>query len=225
MITLEAKKREVFGKKLKSSREEGNMPVVVYGSKEEAASFFVNAKAFKKVLKEAGESTVVSLKTGTTSKDVLIHDVAYHPVSDEPLHADLFIIDKDKKLTVSIPLIFEGVAPAIKELGGLLVKVLHELEVEALPKDLPHDIKVDITSLKDLESQITIADLKIPAGVEATAGLESVVAAISVAEEEEEEVKPEAPDLESIEVEKKGKEEVAEASKDGADGKSDKKEG
>ena len=201
------------------------MPVIVYGSKEESKPFFVNAKAFKKVLKEAGESTVVTLKTGTTSKDVLIHDVAYHPVSDEPLHADLFIIDKDKKLTVSIPLIFEGVAPAIKELGGLLVKVLHELEVEALPKDLPHDIKVDITSLKDLESQITIADLKIPAGVEATAGLESVVAAISVSEEEEEGVKPEATDLESIEVEKKGKEEVAEASKDGAEGKSDKKEG
>ena len=160
------------------------------------------------MLAAAGESTVVTVKTEGGDKDTLIHAIEYHPVSGEPLHADFYIIEKNKPVQVHVPLEFEGEAPAVKQLGGNLVKVLHEIEIEALPKDLPQEIKVDISSLATLDSQLTVADIKLPAGVTAITDLLEVVASISTAGEE---VVEEAPvDLSSIEVEKKGKQEEGE---------------
>lgn len=204
MFTLTATKRETFGKDLAGARKDGQMPVVVYGAGKEAETFFVITKEFKKVLSGAGESTLVSLTGDAGGKDVLIHDVAYGPVSGEPVHADFLAVDKSKKIKVDVPLVFEGVSAAVKDLGGVLVKVLHEVEVEALPANLPHDIKVDISSLTTLDSQILVSDLKLPTGVSMETDGEEVVAAISVAGEEVKE--EEAPvDLSAIEVEKKGK--------------------
>ena len=206
MFTLTATKRDVFGKALASAREEGRMPVVVYSAGKESESFFVITKEFKKVLSGAGESTMVSLDGDAKGKDILIHDVSYDPVSGEPIHADLLVIDKSKKIKVDVPLVFEGVAPAVKELSGVLVRVLHEVEVEALPANLPHDIKVDISSLVSLDSQILVSDLKLPAGVTMETDGEEVVAAISEAGEEVKEGDA-AADLSAIEVKEKGKKE------------------
>ncbi len=167
MVTLKASPRKIFGKQLKTSRDEGLLPVVVYGRKEKSQAFFVNTKEFKKVLALAGESTVVSFESPTGNLDVLIYGVDYHPVKNEPIHADLYAVEKGKKVEVNVPLSFVGEAPAIKELGGTLVKVLHEIKIEALPKDLPHEIEVDISGLATFEDHITISDLKLPAGVEA----------------------------------------------------------
>lgn len=208
MVKLKAESRDVFGKKLKTERTAGRLPVSVYGAKEEAKSYFVNAKDFAKLFKEAGESTVISLESPDGDKDILIKEVATHPTGGEIVHADLYVIEKGKKLQVAVPLEFDGIAPAVKELSGILVKVLHEVEVEAMPKDLPHDIIVDVSKLDTLESQILVKDLKVPAGVEILTGPEEVVAAISVAKDEpEEEV---LVDLDAIEVEKKGKKEEEE---------------
>lgn len=210
-IKLNAKNREVFAKKLKGVREDGWLPVVVYGAKTENNSFIVDVVEFGRVFKEAGESSMVSLVTEDGEKDILIHDVQFHPTSGKPIHADLLVIDRNKKVEVPVPLVFEGVAPAIKELGGNLVKVLHEIQVEALPKDLPHDIMVDISSLVDLDSQILAKDLKLPNGVSLMIDPDDVVASISQAGEEVvEETEP--TDLSAIEVEKKGKEETEEES-------------
>lgn len=206
MITLMAQTRETFGKKLADARVAGRLPVVIYGSKESTQPLFVDLKEFKKVLSIAGESTLVTLEIGGQKKDVLIHEVAHHPVSGEPIHADLLAVDTNKPITVHVPLVFDGVAPAIKELGGALVKVLHELEIEALPKDLPHDIKVDISVLVALDSQIHVKDLVLPKGVTTEVDGEEVVASITEAGEEV--VEEEGPvDLSAIEVETKGKKE------------------
>lgn len=208
MLKLIAQKREIFGKAVKAAREEGKMPIVVYGGKEEPSSFFVETKEFKKILREAGESGVVVLETKIGNKNTLIHDVGYDPISSEPVHADFLAVDINKTVQVSVPLEFVGESPAIK-LGGILVKVMHEIEVEALPNDLPHQIEVDISSLIDNDSQISVADLKTAKGVTIITLAEEVVAAVTEANEEvPEEV---APDLANIEVEKKGKKEETEA--------------
>jgi len=208
MLKLKADRREVFGKTLQSERRAGRLPVVVYGRQTESQALFVDQKNFAKVLQTAGESTIVSLALPAGEQDVLIKDVVFHPLSGEPIHADFYVVEKGKKLSVSVPLVFDGVAPAVKELGGILIKVLHEVEVEALPKDLPHDLPVDLNLLTDLDSQVLIKDLKLPAGVEVKANPEEVVASITVAKEEPELSEP--IDLESIEVEKKGKKEESE---------------
>lgn len=203
---LTANVRETFGKDLQTARTAGKLPISVYGAKEESGSYFVEIKDFKKVLKEAGESTIVSLATPNGDKDTLIHDISFHPLSGEPIHADFLVVEKNKPIQVHVPLEFIGESPAVKTLSAAIVKVMHELEIEALPKDLPHQLEVDLSSLIDLESRITVADIKLPNGVTTEVNPEEVV--VSVTEAGEEVVEEETPvDLSSIEVEKKGKEE------------------
>lgn len=205
MLSLTAEKRAIFGKKVAEARKAGKLPVVVYGAKQKPESYFVQTKDFKKTLAEAGESTLVAIKAEAGNHEVLIHDVAYHPVSGEPVHADFYVVDQTKTIQVPVHLEFTGEAPAEK-VGGILLKVLHELEVEALPKNLPHEIIVDVSTLVDIDSQILVKDLPLPNGVTAVNEPEAVVAAISVVQEEAEEPAV-ATDLSAIEVEKKGKKE------------------
>jgi len=219
MFKLIARKRDVWGKKVASLRARGELPAVVYGSQKESLAIILNQAEFQKVLTQAGESSIVSLTIDGQGQDVLIHEVQTNPLSGLPIHADFYIVSQDKELEVAVPLVFEGVAPAVKDLGGSLVKVLHELEIRALPKNLPHDIVVDISSLIALDSQILIKDLKLPLGVTSVLEVEEVVAAITEAGEEV--VEETAPvDLSAIEVEKKGKqEEVTEENETATDGK------
>lgn len=204
MLKLTAQEREVKTS-AGSFRKKGLLPAVLYGPKEKPLSVVLNKIDFVKTLREAGESTVIGLQTPKGEIEVLIREVSYEPVRGEPIHVDFYVPEKGKTVAVHIPLVFVGTSLAIKDLGGTLVKVLHEIEVEALPKDLPHDIKIDIAALKGLDSQILAQDIPLPAGVILVAEPEEVVAAISVAEEEKEEIAP--ADLSSIEVEKKGKKE------------------
>ena len=204
MIELKAKKRDIFGKKLYKSRLAGEMPIVVYGAGEKSSHFFVNSKEFAKVWKQAGESSIVSLNADGAKKDALIQEVTFHSVSDEPLHADFYLVKADQVIRVSIPIKFQGVAPAAKTFGGVLVKVMHEIEVEALPANLPHEYIVDVSKIEKLEDQITIGDLKVASGVKIIAAIDDIIALVSVGKEEVEEV-AEPVDLSKIEVEKKGK--------------------
>ncbi len=187
-------------------RKAGKIPAVFYGKKQPATSISISQKDFLKVWKEAGESTVVTLKDKTASVDTLIHDVDIDPVTDIPRHADFYVFEKGKKIEVSVPLEFIGVSPAVKDLGGSFVKSLHELKISADPMHIPHQIEVDISSLVDFSSQILAGDLKLPTGVELKEMPTQVVAAALAPREEK--IEEEAPvDLSTIEVEKKGKKE------------------
>lgn len=180
------------------------MPAVYYGRKRKSMSIALSQNDFKKVLKVAGESTVVTLHTEDGDLDSLIYAVDRDPVTDLPRHADFYVFEKGQKIKVKIPLEFEGVAPAVKDLGGVLVKVLREVEVEAAPKDLPHILRVDIGKLATFENQILAKDIVLPEGITLVAKPDEVVASVY---EPKEEVIEEAPvDLSAIEVEKKGKE-------------------
>lgn len=203
-LTLQAEKRDILGKKLAHKRSEGKLPVVIYGRKEKPASFFVDTKEFKKIFHEAGESTIVTLKTVDGDKSTLIHDIQFNVLTAEPIHVDFYVVEKDKKVEVNVPIVFIGESPAVKELSAVLLKVMHEVEIEALPTDLPHEISVDISVLKAIGDQIHVRDIKMPTGVASLSDLDEVVALVEEAREEEVE-ETVTPDLDSIEVEKKGK--------------------
>ncbi|MCX6819736.1 MAG: 50S ribosomal protein L25 [Candidatus Adlerbacteria bacterium] len=195
-MQLTIEKRDI-GKKAKALREAGVLPAVVYGRSEESTPISINRKDFEKLFKTAGSSTVITLTGVGEDKDALIHDVSFHAVSGAPLHADFYAIEKGQTVTVSVPFEFDGVSPAVKELGGILVKVMHELEMEVLPKDLPSSIRVDISKLTSLDSQIQIKDLDIPKSAIISVDLEEVVAMVDTAKEEVEESAP--MDLSAIE--------------------------
>jgi len=182
---------------------EGNMPAVVYGPKQDAVAISVVLRDFEKVLKNAGESTVIELSGLDDTLQVLIHEVDRDPVTNVPRHADFYAIEKGAKVEVAIPLTYIGESPAVKT-GANLVKVMHELEIEAAPADLPHDIQVDISKLVQVGDQIRVEDLVIPAGVTVMVELDEVVALIQEVEIEEE-TPAAALDMSAIEVEKKGK--------------------
>ncbi|MEI8249292.1 MAG: 50S ribosomal protein L25 [Candidatus Taylorbacteria bacterium] len=219
-FNLSAEKRDVKVS-LDKIRAEGKMPAVFYGPKESSTSVSVSLVDFKKVWKKAGESAVVILNDGKENHETLIHEVDIHPLSGEPRHADFYVLEKGKKVEVAVPLVFVGVSSAVKDKAGILVKVLREIEIEALPKDLPQSIEVDISKLVELTDTIHAKDLTIPAGVEIKVGADDIIASISVAKEEVE--APTTIDMSAIEVsDAKGKE-VKEGEEAAAPAKEEKK--
>ena len=201
--SLAVETRTIHGKKLTALRDAGKLPVVLYGPKEASQSLSVDKRAFEKVLHEAGESSIVTLTGLGTTKDVLIHDVAFDPRKGGVVHADFYAVEAGKEITVGVPLEFVGEAPAVK-LGGTLTKVLHEIEVTCLPKDLPQHIEVDVSLLDTFEKQIHVSDLKIPKNVTVENDGEDVVVLVQAVEEEAE-VPVATIDMSAIAVEKKGK--------------------
>lgn len=202
VLSLKAEKRTRTGK-LGNLRKEGLFPAVFYGKKEESTPIQVKRADFLKVYKNAGESTVVTIDLGAKKVDALINDVAIDPVSGQPVHADFYVFEKGQKVEIDVPLEFIGVSIAVKELGGILVKSLHEIKIEAEPTNLPQHIEVDIESLKQFGDCVTAGQLKLPSGVTLVENPEEIVA--SVAEAKEEVVEETPVDLNAIEVEKKGK--------------------
>ena len=208
MLTLKAELRDKTTK-IDQLRKAGRVPAVFYGRKEASTPISITKVDFLKIWKEAGESSVVTLDTPEGTKESLIQDVDIDPVSGYPRHADFYVFEKGHKVEVKLPLEFTGIAPAVKDLGGILVKVLHDLKIEAMPKDLPHNIIVDVSLLAQFNDHILAKDIQMPPGVTLKENLEEVVALVSAPREEKEEEA--APiDLSQIEVEKKGKEEPAE---------------
>ncbi len=206
-FSLNVETRTERGKGLERMRTEGKLPAIMYGPKEETTSLTLDRIAFEKLFKQAGESSVIVLQGLATPKDVIVHDVAFDARRGGIIHVDFYAVEAGKEITVHIPLVFEGEAPATKQ-GGTLTKVLHELEITCTPANLPKDIVVDVTGLDDFEKQILIKDLAIPANVTLEHDLDEVVALVQAVAEE---VEPETPiDINDIEVEKKGKTEETE---------------
>lgn len=190
--------------KVEGLRKAGFLPAVYYGHKKESTPIQIKKTDFLKAWKNAGESSVVKLVTPEGDMEVLINDVDVDPVTGEPRHADFYVFEKGHKVEVEIPLEFVGISPAVKDLGGVLMKILHEIKVEAEPSNLPQQIEVDISSITELEGQILAKDVKLPKSVELVENPEEVVATVATPQEEKEEEA--APvDLSQIEVEKKGK--------------------
>lgn len=204
MVTLNYIERKNVGNS-ENLRKEGIIPAVFYGKKQASQPIAVQRSEFIKVWKAVGESGVVSLVGPHGTVDALIHEVDADPVTEIPRHADFYVFEKGKKIEVNIPLAFAGVSPAVKDLGGNLVKVMHEITIEASPENLPHEIEVDISALTTFDSVILAKDITLPKGVSLATEEDEVVASVSAPRGDEPEEPAVAPDLSAIEVVKKGK--------------------
>lgn len=184
MANLNAEIRENLGKKAADIRSEGFIPAELYGKGTENIHLVVGSKDFKKTLAEAGESTVVSLSVSGEVHPVLIHDYQKNHLTGEFLSVDFHKVNMSEKITTDVPLVFAGEAPAVKGLGGILVRSMDEVEVEAFPADLPHEITVDISSLDELGKSLYIKDIQVTGKFEITVDPETVVATVAAPEEE-----------------------------------------
>jgi large subunit ribosomal protein L25 len=205
-ITLPVTLRD-GSKKVYSLRANGGVPAVVYGPKQEPLSISIEAKSFDKVLKEAGESTFVELTGLEEPIEVLIKDVKFNSVKHQILHVDFYAVERGKEMTASVALEFIGEAPVEKSGAGSITKVLYEIEVTCMPRNLPSHIDVDISVLASVEDKIHVGDLKVPKGVTFEVEAEDTVAVVSAArtQAESEEEKASEIDMDAIEVEQKGK--------------------
>jgi len=187
-MELTVQKRDMLGRGVKALRGQGLIPAELYGRGLENLHLSVPKKEFKKVFKAAGENTIVNVLLDGKNMPALIQEVTYNFLTDDIESVDLYQVRMDEKLKVGVPLEFVGVAPAVKEKNGLLVKSLQEMEVEALPADLPHDLKVDLSKLVDIGQSIYVKDLAVPANVRFLVSPDTVVATVTAKLTEEEEL-------------------------------------
>ncbi|MCP6719410.1 MAG: 50S ribosomal protein L25 [Patescibacteria group bacterium] len=215
MFSITAKKRN--DEKPKDLRGKNLIPAILYGPKIKNLNIKVDLKEFEKVYKETGLTSLISLKIeGEGDKfSVLIHDVQLDPLMGNPIHIDFYQPSLKEEIETTIPIVLEGEAAAVKNLGGTLVKGISEIEVKALPQDLPKEIKLNIESLKSFEDKLLIEDLQLPKGVKAQRPAEEILASVLPPEKVEEELeKPIEEKVEEVEkVEVKKEEEVEEEKK------------
>lgn len=191
----------------KGEERVGMLKAVYYGAKEKAQSIFVDSIEFGKLYREAGQSSVITLEGEGKKFQVMVKDVSYEPIKYIPNHIDFYVVEKGVKIDAYIPLEFIGVSEAVKTFGGQLVKVIHELHVEAEAVNLPPVLEVDLSALENLDSVIEAKDIKLPKGVELyKTEADEIVASISKAEEEDLSA-PVSGDISNIELAEKGKKE------------------
>lgn len=183
---IKAEIRTILGRKIKKVRKTGILPSTIYGKGIESISIQFELKELEKILKESGESSLVEIVVGDKNIPVLFRNPQYHPVSDDLIHIDCYKVNLKEKITTMIALEFVGESLSVKN-GNLLVTVTDEVEVEALPTDLPEHIEVDLSILEDLESIITVADLNVDKSkIEMLTHEEQVVIKTEEPKEEEE---------------------------------------
>ena len=199
-IELQAEKRESVGTALNSLRKKGFLPSVVYGRNFEAAPIQTKYTDFEKAFKKAGESTLINLKIGDREEPTVIKDIQKDPVTDKIIHADFYKVNLKEKIKAKIQLVLAGESEAVKA-GGILVKTVNELEVEALPQDLPHEFQIDISRLQNIGDHILVKDIFVSENVKMEADPEDVVVLIQAPREEAVEEAP--PSVEEVEVIKK----------------------
>jgi len=157
---LVAEKRTIKGRKVKKLRAAGQVPATLYGKGMESVSLQINSRELEKVFEETGESSLVDLLIEKETTPILLRNPQYGIVNDELMHIDCYKVDLTKKIVASVPIELIGESQSVRG-GNILMEVTDEIEVEALPTDLPEKIEVDLTALATVEDVITVADLKI----------------------------------------------------------------
>ncbi len=214
--------RNVFGKNAsRRIRQEGMIPVILYDADTVSIPLTLNKKDVFAILKaETGENTIFKISFNSETRNTMIKELQRDPVTDEILHADLIQIVMDNIISVSVPIVLVGEAVGVKAEGGFVDFVTREVEIECLPKDIPEQLEIDISSLH-LHQSLKIEDLSSPGEITLVSDPNTVVVLIHaptkeefeveeieeeiVAEEEPEVIKKEKPEEE--EKEKKEKEE------------------
>ncbi len=176
---LTVEKRTVLGKNVKRMRKQGLLPANIYGKGLESTSVQVPTKEFEALFKEVGETGLIDVVLDGQSHPVLIKNIQIASVTRKILHAEFYQVNLKEKIKAMIPVEVVGEPKAVTDKLGLLLQTLSEVEVEALPEDLPEKFELNVEHLATIDEQVTVADLKAPQGVEILTEAEQVVAKIS----------------------------------------------
>ena len=164
--TLSATARNMTGRKVKKLRLQGLIPGSIYGKKVKSISVSVKVDEFAEVYKEAGESGLVELTLNKDIHPVLIHKVQREPVLGTSIHVEFYQVDLKEKVQTKVPVEFVGEPLAVTNKVGILMTIRDEVEVEALPADLPEKLAINVSGLAEVDAEVRVKDLKTPSGVE-----------------------------------------------------------
>ncbi len=193
-MKLNAQKRTVSGKKVKYLRAEGIIPATIYGPKRDSESIQFNEKDFQKAFDKASYNKFIELTIDDAKPvRVLVKEVNYDPIKDNIQDVSIYQIDEDRKISVEVPIILLGEAPAVKQKLGFLVHQTENVTVYCLPKDLPEKFEISVESIETTNDTISLEDLKLPEGVEFDSGVDPHSAIAYIATDQKEIVEEEAP--------------------------------
>lgn len=161
---LTLQKREILGKRLATLRSDGLVPAVIHNHGAESIHVMVPEMEFSKIYREAGRHHPLNLSVSPDKFLVLIKDVQFNPVKRRMQHVVFQAIRAGEKVEAEVPIHLEGEIPA-ERVGLVVLHQLDTVQIEALPKDLPDEFRVDATKLAELHDKITVADLTVPDGV------------------------------------------------------------
>ena len=178
IITLKATVREA-GHKLQTLRNGGSIPATLFGRGIDPKNIALESRDFARAFKSAGENTIIALSVdGGKPVNVLVKETQMHPLTNRYTHADFFQVRMDEAIEATVPFAFVGVSPAVAELGGVLIKASDEVDVTALPADLPHTLEIDLGLLKTFDDVIKVGDIVLPKGVTIEGDADTVIALV-----------------------------------------------
>ncbi len=188
MLTLDIQPRNAADSP-EALRIKGVVPAVFYGPKEGSTPIAVDARKLEHVWKAGGQTSVITLEGVGEKKETLIHDVQFHAVTGRLVHADFYVLEKGKKIKINVPLEWVGQAPAEKA-GHIVVKALHEVEIEVAPAELPHNLAVDLSKLENVGDHITASQITLPPSASLITDAHEIVVSVTEFKEEAVEIAP-----------------------------------
>lgn len=180
-IYLPAAQRDVFGKKVKTLRKSGLIPLHLYGKGMPSRSLHGNSQEVAKAISQVGQHMPLNLQLEDSSEPelVFVREIQYHPVTNQILHVDLVRVDVSQAITGEVPITLSGEAPAIRSQGGVLVQSMYRLLVESLPLEMPERIDVDLSSLEELDQSIRVSDIAASQGLKLVGDLDEIIVRVT----------------------------------------------
>jgi large subunit ribosomal protein L25 len=179
-VSLSANARDGKGKgAARSLRSQGQVPAVIYGHGRDPQALALNARDLDKMLSHIqAESTVIEVTVGGHTAKTLIREIQRHPIKRQILHVDFQALVAGEKVTVSIPIVLQGIPEGVRLEGGVLDQTLREIEIEVDPSNIPDHVEYDVTNMV-IGDSVHISDLKVPEGVEVLDDPETSVAVLA----------------------------------------------
>ena len=193
LLSLKLSPRAITGKKVKELRRQGIVPVHLFGRGEASQALQLDAGVLRRVLPRVGTNVPITVAVDGQDGEstCFVREVQRHPVTSELLHVDFLSVDVSQKITVDVPIILEGEAPAVPNMGGILLQPLQNLPVEALPMNVPEAFRLDVSGLDDFEKTLRISDIQVGPDVTILRDADEMIARVTPPRIEEEEVEEE----------------------------------
>lgn len=190
--TYEIDQRQVLGKRVRRLRRDGVLPANIYGRGIPSVAVQMPLRAAREMLTVHGTNTLIRVQVSgeSESRPVTVRAVKRHPASGALEHLDFYQVDLARTMRATVPVTLIGEAPAVSTSGGILLHAVDSVQIEALPSDIPTHLEVSVDGLEEIDDQVTVADLIVPAGVTLHVDSDLMLARVTrprlIVEEEEE---------------------------------------